>query len=116
MANDSFPPTLDPLIAAIEAAIRARFPGFASVEFHREANAEGMPLPACLLAMTRCDRSRDNNDGSGLLQATLRFEARIALPATDAPQRCSCATRPSPWRPGCTSSAASPALPAVRSM
>ena len=84
MANDPFPPTLDPLIAAIEAAIRARFPGFASVEFHRDASAEGMPLPACLLAMTRCDRSRDNNDGSGLLQATLRFEARIALPATDA--------------------------------
>ncbi len=84
MANDPFPPTLDPLIAAIEAAIRARFPGFASVEFHRDANAEGMPLPSCLLAMTRCDRSRDNNDGSGLLQATLRFEARIALPATDA--------------------------------
>jgi hypothetical protein len=48
MANDSFPPTLDPLIAAIEAAIRARFPGFASVEFHRDANAEGCPagLPA----------------------------------------------------------------------
>lgn len=80
MATDSSPPPLDALLAVIEAAIRARFPDFATVEFHREASTEGMPTPACLLAMTRCDRSRDNADGSGLMQALLRFEARVVLP------------------------------------
>ena len=81
MATDSPFPTLDTLHGAIEAAIRTRFPDFATVEFYREASTEGMPTPACLLALTRCDRSREGNDGSGLLQAVLRFEARIVVAA-----------------------------------
>ncbi|WP_422352139.1 hypothetical protein [Stenotrophomonas sp. AR026] len=81
MATDSPSPMLDTLHGAIEAAIRTRFPDFATVEFYREASSEGMPTPACLLALTRCDRSREGNDGSGLLQAVLRFEARIVVSA-----------------------------------
>ncbi|MDA5341591.1 hypothetical protein [Stenotrophomonas maltophilia] len=81
MATDPSPPPLDAMLAAIAAAIRARFPHFATVEFHREASTEGMATPACLLAMTRCDRSKDATDGSGLMQALLRFEARIVVAA-----------------------------------
>ncbi|HEL3158327.1 TPA: hypothetical protein UMF67_004695 [Stenotrophomonas maltophilia] len=81
MATDSPSPTLDTLHGAIETAIRERFPDFATVEFYRETSTEGMPTPACLLALTRCDRSREGNDGSGLLQAVLRFEARVVVAA-----------------------------------
>lgn len=84
MANDSQPSTLDALHAAIEAAIRARFPGFATVEFYRDASAEGPVTPACLLALTRCDRGKDNDDGSGQLQVVLRFEARIVVASANA--------------------------------
>lgn len=84
MATDPSPPPLDALLATIAAAIHARFPHFATVEFHREASTQDMATPACLLAMTRCDRSKDNADGSGQMQALLRFEARVAL-AADAP-------------------------------
>lgn len=81
MATDSPSPTLDTLHRAIESAIRARFPDFATVQFYRDAGTEGMPTPACLLEMTRCDRAREGNDGSGLLQAVLRFEARVVVAA-----------------------------------
>ena len=84
MATDSQPSTLDVLHAAVEAAIRARFPGFATVEFYRDASAEGLATPACLLALTRCDRGKDNDDGSGQLQAMLRFEARIVVATANA--------------------------------
>ena len=56
MATDTPSSTLDALHAAIEAAIRARFPDLPTVEFYREANNDALPTPACLLAMTRCDR------------------------------------------------------------
>lgn len=81
MATDSPSPTLDTLHGAIESAIRARFPDFATVQFYRDAGTEGMPTPACLLEMTRCDRAREGNDGTGLLQAVLRFEARVVVAA-----------------------------------
>ena len=81
MATDFPSPTLDTLHGAIESAIRARFPDFATVQFYRDAGTEGMPTPACLLEMTRCDRAREGNDGSGLLQALLRFEARVVVAA-----------------------------------
>ena len=86
MATNSSSSILDALHAAIEAAIRARFPDFATVEFYREPGAEGLATPACLLAMTRCDRSKDKDDGSGQMQALLRFEARVVVAAatTDA--------------------------------
>lgn len=79
MATDTPSSTLDALHAAIEAAIRARFPDLATVEFYREANNDALPTPACLLAMTRCDRGKDSDDGGGQLQAVLRFEARISV-------------------------------------
>jgi hypothetical protein len=79
MATDTPSSTLDALHAAIEAAIRARFADFATVEFYRDANNGALPTPACLLAMTRCDRGKDSDDGSGQLQAVLRFEARISV-------------------------------------
>ncbi|MFG6085693.1 hypothetical protein ACEU0C_002603 [Stenotrophomonas indicatrix] len=79
MATDTPSSTLDVLHAAIEAAIRARFADFATVEFYRDANSGAPPTPACLLAMTRCDRGKDSDDGSGQLQAVLRFEARISV-------------------------------------
>ncbi|WP_312704676.1 hypothetical protein [Stenotrophomonas lactitubi] len=79
MATDTPSSTLDALHAAIEAAIRARFPDLPTVEFYREANNDALPTPACLLAMTRCDRGKDSDDGSGQLQAVLRFEARISV-------------------------------------
>lgn len=81
MATDSPPPTLDALHSAIETAIRAHFPGLATVAFYRESSTDNMPMPACLLAMTRCDRNKENSDGSGLLHALLRFEARIVVAA-----------------------------------
>ncbi|MBN5091271.1 MULTISPECIES: hypothetical protein [Stenotrophomonas] len=86
MATNSSSSILDALHPAIEAAIRARFPDFATVEFYREPGAEGLATPACLLAMTRCDRSKDKDDGSGQMQALLRFEARVVVAAatTDA--------------------------------
>lgn len=79
MATDTPSSTLDALHAAIEAAIRARFADFATVEFYRDANNGAPTTPACLLAMTRCDRGKDGDDGSGQLQAVLRFEARISV-------------------------------------
>ncbi len=82
MATDSPSSILDTLHSAIEAAIRVRFPDFATVEFYREPSAEGLATPACLLAMTRCDRSKDKDDGSGQMQALLRFEARVVAAAT----------------------------------
>lgn len=81
MATDSPSSVLDTLHPAIEATIRARFPDFATVEFYREPSAEGLATPACLLAMTRCDRSKDQDDGSGQMQALLRFEARVVVAA-----------------------------------
>jgi len=79
MATDPPSSTFDALHAAIEAAIRTRFADFATVEFYRDANSGAPPTPACLLAMTRCDRGKDSDDGSGQLQAVLRFEARISV-------------------------------------
>lgn len=79
MATDTPSSTLDALHAAIEAAIRTRFADLATVEFYRAANSGAPPTPACLLAMTRCDRGKDSDDGSGQLQAVLRFEARISV-------------------------------------
>lgn len=79
MATDTPSSTLDALHAAIEAAIRARFADFATVEFYRDADSGSLATPACLLAMTRCDRGKDSDDGSGQLQAVLRFEARISV-------------------------------------
>ncbi|HDS1038980.1 TPA: hypothetical protein QDZ42_000288 [Stenotrophomonas maltophilia] len=79
MANDTSPLNLDALHAAIEAAIRIAFPDFATVEFYRSGAADTPPMPACLLSMTRCDRSRENLDGDGQMKAALRFEARISV-------------------------------------
>lgn len=84
MATDAPSSILDTLHSAIEAAVRARFPDFATVDFYREPSAEGLATPACLLAMTRCDRSKDNDDGSGQMQALLRFEARVVVAAAPA--------------------------------
>ncbi|MEG0191976.1 MAG: hypothetical protein RR831_00695 [Stenotrophomonas sp.] len=79
MATDTSSTILDALHAAIEAAIRTQFADFATVEFYRDASTGALPTPACLLAMTRCDRGKDSDDGSGQLQAMLRFEARISV-------------------------------------
>lgn len=80
MAIDTPAPVPDVFHAAIEGAIRARFPEFATVAFYRDATEDTLPTPACLLAMTRLDRSKDNSDGTGQMQALLRFEARIIMP------------------------------------
>ncbi|HHA2674752.1 TPA: hypothetical protein ACOECQ_000819 [Stenotrophomonas maltophilia] len=84
MANANTDVTLQGVHDAVERAIRARFPGFRTVEFYRsEEDERELATPACLLEMTELEPTQESDGGSGKLPALLRFEARIIMQARD---------------------------------
>jgi len=70
--------SIEQVFAAIESAIKARFPEFKCVEFHRQDRAAS-PLPACLLELSEFTGANDIDPGTGQQAVNARFEARIQI-------------------------------------
>ncbi|MEX3924403.1 hypothetical protein AB4Y36_10280 [Paraburkholderia sp. BR10936] len=71
------PIDLDALQDKIVADIKAQFPDLQTVEFYREEEREGLPLPAVILDLCEFETVSDNDVGTGQLPVMARFEAEI---------------------------------------
>ena len=84
MADADTQVTIEQLHAAIESAVRGKFPDFKTVEFYRVDETERIQTPACVMEMTECEPYPENSDGgTGKLSSLLRFEARIIMLVRD---------------------------------
>lgn len=81
MANANTEVTLPQLQEAVEAAVRAAFPQFKTVEFDRDDEDENIPLPACLLSFVEAEPAPDADAGTGQWPALARFEAHVLFNA-----------------------------------
>lgn len=70
--------TMTELHATITAALRAKFPGLATVEFYREDRTE-VTTPAMLLDVPDWEGAPAIDPGTGQLAVTMRFEAEIIM-------------------------------------
>lgn len=70
--------TLDQVHDGILAAIRAQFPALATVEAYL-ADRTALPVPACLVDMTRFDDVADSDPGTGQLAVMASFKALLVM-------------------------------------
>lgn len=70
---------LDTLLAVIVDQVKAKFPALTTVEFDRDEASAPPQAPACLLEMTESEKYSERDPGTGQLEITARFEARLLL-------------------------------------
>lgn len=69
---------LGDLQATITAAVQAKFPGLATVEFYRDDRTE-LAVPACLLDLPEFEGAPAIDPGTGQLAVMARFEAEFII-------------------------------------